>query len=159
MQLCVHFLRLIAVVGRLEVMKVDTWRPGIQLARAGDGSGSWRWQIERCGWNWTVFWKEKHELCDRLKGLWWRGQDPSCLPPELLCAEKRVFLERWLGKVWHWRCRETAKPLPAYSVDNYPGSFVFYTEASMLSVLQFPSLCMNTYKMSKEQVPGSKVRK
>lgn len=51
MQLCVHFLRLIAVVGRLEAMKVDTWRPGIQLARAGDGSGSWHWQMERRDWN------------------------------------------------------------------------------------------------------------
>lgn len=32
-------------------MQVDMWRPGAQLAKAGDGGGLWVGQLERDGWN------------------------------------------------------------------------------------------------------------
>lgn len=51
MQLWVHFQRPIAVIDMLGVRRVDTWRPGVRLAKAGDGSGLWVGQLERDGWN------------------------------------------------------------------------------------------------------------
>lgn len=83
---------------------VGSYESGHMKTRNTAGQGRrWQWLVALAD---GAMWLELRCILEReTLALWWiegavmRGQDPSWLPPELLCAEKRVFLESWLGVI------------------------------------------------------------